>query len=171
MPNKGLTSREIAKQQHVSFSYIKKVRAKITGDVDEKKNPLSVPSKAFRLFLKGRFIVQVAIGLDLPTYQALKIHSDYLALQNRQDVISILFENRNNPTELLKLVRYFRENQLGLKDVKEAVDIKKNIKNRKSEKNKLDLDTFYAKEFLKYYNQEIDKLKKTYYDLQNRNNL
>src|SRR5919112_5438042 len=72
--NKGLGSREIAKQAHVSFSYIKKTRAKLTGEVDEdeKKNPLSIPSRAFKLFLRGRSIVQVAIGLDLPTDQILK---------------------------------------------------------------------------------------------------
>jgi hypothetical protein len=158
--NKGLTSREIAKQQHVSFSYIKTVRAKITGDVDEKKNPLSIPSKAFKMFLKGRSIVQVAIGLDLPTDQAMKIHSDYLALQYRQDVISYLFENRNNPTELLKLLRYLRENQLTLKDVKEAVDIKRDIKNYKLERDQLELDNFNSNETLKWYHQEIDKMKK-----------
>src|SRR5919112_5420320 len=84
--NKGLPVREIAKQAHVSFSYIKKTKAKITGedyeDEKEKKNPLSVPSRAFKLFLKGKSIVQVAIGLDLPTDQALKVHSDYLVLRN-----------------------------------------------------------------------------------------
>jgi hypothetical protein len=81
----------------------------------------------------------------------------------------MLTENGNKPTELLELLHYLRENHLILKDVKEIVDIKKNIKNYKSEMDKLDLDTFHAKEFLKYYNQEIDKLKNKYYDLQNRN--
>ena len=57
--NKGLPVREIAKQGQVSFSYIKKIRAKITGEVNEKKNPLSIPSKAFNLFLEGRSIIQV----------------------------------------------------------------------------------------------------------------
>ena len=41
--------------------YIKKIMMKLTGDGDdgdkEKKNPLSVPSKAFKLFLKGKSIV------------------------------------------------------------------------------------------------------------------
>src|SRR5919107_1503051 len=169
--NKGLPVREIAKQAPVSFTFIKKTKEKITGegDEDKKKKTLSVPSRAFKLFLRGRSIVQVAIGLDLPTEQVLKIHSDYLALRNRQDVVSILLENGNKPTELLKLLHYLRENHLILNDVKEVVDIKRDIKNYKSEMAKLDLDTFHAKEFLKHYNQEIDKLKKTYYDLQNRN--
>jgi hypothetical protein len=128
MLNKGLTSREIAKQQHVSFSYIKKVRAKITEDVDDKKNPLSVPSKDFRLFLKGRSIGHVAIGLDLPTYQVMKIHSDYLALQNRQDVLSMLSENRNNLTDLLKLLRYLRKTNLVLRMSKKQLTSKGTLK-------------------------------------------
>jgi hypothetical protein len=166
--NKGLPVREIAKQAQVSFTYIKKIRAKITGDVDEKKNPLSIPSKAFKLFLKGKSIVQVAIGLDLPTDQVMKIHSDYLALQNRQDVVSILLENGNKPTELLKLLHYLRENHLSLKDVKERVDIKRDIKNYKLERDQLELDKFNSNETLMWYHQEIDKMKKTYYDLKNR---
>ena len=169
--NKGLPVREIAKQAHVSFTFIKKTKEKITGegDEDKKKKTLSIPSRAFKLFLKGRSIVQVAIGLDLPTDQIMKIHSDYLALRNRQDILSILLENGNKPTELLKLLHYLRESNLSLSDVKEIVDIKRDIKNYKSEMAKLDVDTFNSKETLKYYHQEIDKLKKTYYDLQNRN--
>lgn len=173
--NKGHTARPTAKVAHVSFSYIKKISMKLAGEVDEEqkevemKKPLSVPSQAFKLFLEGKSIVQVAISLDLPTDQVLKIHSDYLAMQNRQDVISILLENRNKPSDLVDLLHYLKESHLSLKDVKEIVDIKRDVKNYKSEMDKLDLDTFHAKEFLKYYNQEIDKMKNTYYDLQNRN--
>jgi DNA-binding transcriptional MerR regulator len=81
----------------------------------------------------------------------------------------MLIENENKPTELLELLHYLRESHLSLKDVKEIVDIKRDIKNYKSKMDKLDLDTFHAKEFLKYYNQEIDKMKNKYYDLKNRN--
>ncbi len=161
---------EIAKQAHVSFTEIKKIRNKLTGEVnedDKKKNPLSIASQAFRLFLTGKSIIQVAIGLDLPPDQALKIHSDYLALQNRHDVVSVLSENGNKP-EFLELLHYLREGHLSLKDVKEIVDIKRDNKNYKLEKDRLDVDTFNSKETLKYYHQEIDKMKNKYYDLKNR---
>jgi hypothetical protein len=62
--------REIAKQTHVSFTEIKKIRNKLTGEVNEKpqkEKSLSVPSQAFELFLGGKSIVNVAISLDLPT--------------------------------------------------------------------------------------------------------
>ncbi len=174
--NQDVSVPQIAKQAHVSFTDIKKIRMNATGDAndeqqqsDQKKKPLSVSSQAFKLFLEGKSNVQVAISLDLPTDQILKFHSDYLALQNRQDVISILLENRNKPSELVDLLHYLKESHLILKDVKEIVDIKRDIKNYKSELDKLDLDTFHAKESLKYYHQEIDKMKNTYYDLQNRN--
>jgi hypothetical protein len=106
--NKGLPVRKIAKQAQVSFTYIKRIRMKLTGEVDkdEKKNPLSIPSRAFNLFLRGRSIVQVAIELDLPTDQIMKVHSDYLALQNRQDVVSIILEIENKPSEFLELLHY-----------------------------------------------------------------
>ncbi len=77
--NKGHTARQIAKAAHVSFSYIKKIRMKLAGEVDEEqkevemKKPLSTPSQAFKLFLEGKSIVKVAIELDLPTDNILKI--------------------------------------------------------------------------------------------------
>jgi transposase len=152
---KGHKTREIAKMAHVSNTTVKKNRQKLTAEVkeeqqeqqgDQRKKPLSVSSQAFNLFQEGKSVVQVTTGLDLTTDQALKIHSDYLTLQNRQDVVSMLIENENKPTELLELLHYLRESHLSLKDVKEIDDIKKNIKNYKSEMDKLDLDTFHAKE-------------------------
>jgi transposase len=150
---KGYKTREISKMAHVSNTTVKKNRQKLTAEVkeeqeqsDQNKKQLSIPSQAFNLFQEGKSVVQVTTGLDLTTEQALKIHSDYLTLQNRQDVVSMLIENENKPTELLELLHYLRESHLILKDVKEIVDIKKNIKNYNSEMDKLDLDTFHAKE-------------------------
>jgi hypothetical protein len=152
--NKGHKTREITKLAHVSNTTVKKIRQQLTAKAkeeqeqqgDQRKKPLSISSQAFNLFQEGKSVVQVTTGLDLTTDQALKIHSDYLTLQNRQDVVSMLIENENKPTELLELLHYLRESHLSLKDVKEIDDIKKNIKNYKSEMDKLDLDTFHAKE-------------------------
>ncbi len=43
-----------------------------------KEKPLSVSSQTFKLFVDGKSIVQVAIELDSPTDQILKLHSDYM---------------------------------------------------------------------------------------------
>ncbi len=167
--NKGHTTREIAKQARVSFTDIKKIRMKATGEVsekqqeDQKRKPLSIPSQAFKLFLEGKSIVQVAIGLDLTTEQILKIHSDYLVLQNRGKIASILEENRNNPNRLLETLHYLKENRIGLEDLKDIADIKKNINDYKMERDQLELDTFNAKETLKYHQSEINELRKKRY--------
>ncbi len=167
--NKDHTAREIAKTAHVSFSYIKEIRQKLTGEVneeqqcDQKKKPLSIPSQAFKLFLEGKSIVQVAIGLDLSTDNILKIHSDYLTLQNRQEIVSLLGENGNNPNGLLATLHYLKENRISLKDFTDIVDMKKNINDYKMERDQLELDTFNAKETLKYYQSEINELRKKRY--------
>jgi hypothetical protein len=65
------TVRDIAGQAHVSFSDVKKIRMKLNGRENEedlqRKKPLSIPSQAFKLFLDGKSLIQVAIWLDLPT--------------------------------------------------------------------------------------------------------
>jgi transposase len=173
---KGYKTREITKMAHVSNITVTKIRAKLAAEAkeeqeqgDQRKKPLSVSSQAFNLFLEGKSVVQVTTGLDLTTDQILKIHSDYRALQNRQDVVSMLIENGNKPSELLELLYFLRESRLSLKNVKEIVDIKRDINKYKLERDRLELDNFNANETLKYYHQEIENVKNKYYDLQNRN--
>jgi hypothetical protein len=160
--NKGLTAREIAKEVHVSFTYIKRIRAKITGegneDEKEKKKTLSIPSRAFKLFLEGKSVVQVTTGLDLTTDQILKIHSDYLTLQNRQDFVSILDANGNDLKGFLEVLHHLKENRISVKDVKEIVDIKKEIIDLKRERDRLELDNFNAEETLKYFHMDIHRI-------------
>ena len=168
--NKGHTTREISKMANVSNTTTKKIRQKITKDDIEEKNepkkkPLSISSQAFNLFLEGKSIVQVAIGLDLPTDQVLKIHSDYLTLQNRQKIVSILVDNGNNP-KLLETLHYPKENRIGLKDFKDIVDIKKEIGDLKMERDKLEWDNFNAEETLKYRLMDINKIQNKRYNQQ-----
>jgi hypothetical protein len=96
--NQGFTYPQIAKQAHVSFSEIKRIEQKVTGDDkkmedeggEKEKKAKSILSQAFELFLDNKTLVEVAISLDLPTEEILKIHSDYLILQNNQKVAIIL---------------------------------------------------------------------------------
>ena len=165
--NKGLPVREIARQAHVSFSYIKKTKAKITGEVDkdekEKKNPLSIPSRAFKLFLKGRSIVQVAIGLDLPTEQILKVHADYLVLRNMGRTSNVLMEKRKDLDAYLKLLDYVKGNSIQVKDLDHVIDLAHNIDNLKKEKTQLENDIDMLMDEKKWYEKELDELKREYY--------
>ncbi len=138
--NQGISVPQIAKQAHVSFTDIKKIRMKLTGDISEeqqggqKRKPLSIPSQAFKLFLEGKSVVQVAIGLDLPTDQVLKVHSDYFILQNMERASRILTENRKNLDAYLSLFDFVNGNNIKVNDFNYAVGLAKNIDNLKREK-------------------------------------
>ncbi len=81
---KGPSVQKIVKQAHVSFSTIKEICDKVTGEFDNKKEKnVSISSQVFKLFLEGISPVEVAIELDLPTEQVLQFHTEYLKLQKR----------------------------------------------------------------------------------------
>ncbi len=168
---KNHTTREIAKIALVSFTFIKKVRMKLTGEVieekqnDQKKKPLSIPSQAFKLFLDGKSVVEVAIGLDLPTDQVLKIHADYLILQNMERASRVLTENRKNLAAYLKLFDFLDGNNVKAEDLNHAVDLAQNISNLKKEKIQLEYDIDTLMESKKYYEMELDEIKNKYYKI------
>ncbi len=170
--NQGVSVPQIAKQAHVSFSDIKKIRMKETGDVsedqkqeDQKKKQLSIPSQAFRLFLEGKSVVEVAIGLDLPTDQVLKIHSDYLILRNMGMASRVLTENRKNLAAYLKLFDFLDGNNVKAEDLNHAVELAQNLSNLKKEKVQLEYDIDTLMESKKYYEMELDEVKRKYYKI------
>ena len=64
----GVSTRDIAKQAHLSLSTIGKIRKELEGDTSENnKKPLSISSQSFKLFEKHKTLIQVAIKLDLPS--------------------------------------------------------------------------------------------------------
>jgi hypothetical protein len=157
--NKGLQVMGIAKKAQVSFTFIKKIRSKITGDFDkdEKKNPLSIQSRAFKLFLSGRSIVQVAIGLDLPTDQFLKVHADYLVLRSMGRTSNLLMENGKDLDAYLKLLDYVKGNGIRVKDLNHAIDLAQNIDSLKKEKTQLECNIDTLMDEKKYYQKELDE--------------
>ena len=170
--NQGISVQQIAKQAHVSFSAIKKIRMKLTGDVSEeqqegqKKKPLSIPSQAFKLFLEGKSIVQVAIGLDLPTDQVLKIHSDYLILQNMDKTSHRLTENKKNLGAYLKLFDFLDGNSIKVNDLNHAVGLVRNLCKLKKEKAQLEFDIDTLMDSKQWYETELDKVKRKYYKIE-----
>ena len=165
----GHTAREIVKQAHVSFNEIKKIRMKTTGEVNEddkeKKKSLSVPSQAFKLFLDGKSIVHVAISLDLPTEQVLKIHSNYLILQNMGKTSSLLMENKKHLDAYLSLLNFLNGNNIKVKDLNNAVGLVRNVDSLKKEKAQLEYDVDTLMDEKKWYEKELDEMKREYYKI------
>jgi hypothetical protein len=170
---KGYKTREIVKLAHVSNTTVKKIRARLTAEAkeeqeqqgDQKKKPLSVSSQAFNLFQEGRSVVQVTTGLDLTTDQALKIHSDYLTLRNMGLAARVLMENRNSLGAYLGLFDFVNENKIKVRDLNYAMDLASNIDNLKKEKTQLEFDIDTLIDLKKYYETELDEIKRKYYKI------
>lgn len=154
-----------------SFTFVKKARTKLTGEVNEslgddsKSKPLSFPSQAFKLFLDGKSIVQVAISLDLPSDQVLKIHSDYLILQKMERASRVLTENRKNLDAYLCLIDFVNGNNIKVNDLNYAVNLARDISNVKKEKAQLEFDIDMLMESKKYYDLELNETKNKYYKI------
>ncbi|MDQ6723534.1 MAG: hypothetical protein M3Z01_04630 [Thermoproteota archaeon] len=105
LANKGKTTREIAKEVHISLKDIGKIIRKATGDEDlsdkeekeEKEKQkriksLSPYAKAFQMFKDKKSRVDVAIGLDSETYVVLNFYADYLRLVRMDNLVKIYQE-------------------------------------------------------------------------------
>jgi transposase len=169
---KGHKTREIAKMAHVSNTTVIKIRAKLRAEVkeeqqqgDQNKKPLSMPSQAFKLFLEGKPVVKVAIELDLTTDQALKIQSDYMVLRNMGLASRVLIENRKNLGAYLGLLDFVNENKIKVKELNHAVYLAHNLDNMKKEKSQLEFDIDTLIDLKKYYETELNEIKRKYYKI------
>jgi hypothetical protein len=169
---KGYKTSEIVKLAHVSNTTVKKIRAKLAAEAKEEqeqgernKKPLSVSSQAFNLFQEGKSVVQVTTGLDLTTDQALKIQSDYLMLLNMGLASRILMENRKDLGAFLKLFDFLDGNKIKVRDLNHAVDLASNMDNLKKEKTQLEFDIDTLIDLKKYYETELDEIKRKYYKI------
>jgi len=118
---RGLSVKQIAKQAHVSFSTIKEVRQKVIGELEDDKKELSISSQSFKLFLEGKPPVEVAIELDLSTEQVLQFHAEFLILQNRKDIVSILQKYKSSIPAFLKCFNYLEYHDTKIKDMALAI--------------------------------------------------
>ncbi len=91
--NQGKTTREIAKEAHVSLKTIEQIMNKVTGDdEDEKDQSLKDKSdyaRAFKMFQDGRPLTDVAIELDIESPTVLCYYEDYLKLVNMGRPVTI----------------------------------------------------------------------------------
>ena len=79
--SEGKTYREISKILHVSPTQISAVRKKYEGSTNEP----SIQRQAYKLFLKGRRPIEVAIALGIGDEQTTKLWKEYLELSGHLD--------------------------------------------------------------------------------------
>ncbi len=123
--NQGHTAREIAKQAHVSFTDITKIKRKATGDNKEKSK--STVSQCFKMFLENKSLVDVAVSLYIPTEQVISIYKDYLTLQRMSKIVFILNKHRVSIPAFMTWFEYIEKNNVKVKDITNAIDYIKDI--------------------------------------------
>ncbi len=167
--NQGISVPQIAKQAHVSFTDIKKIRQKATGDDKEEdeeaekgKKAKSIPCQAFELFLEGRSPVQVAIELDLETDRVMSILNDFLRLKNMHKAVAILKEHQNQLAPFVKLIEELKKNNTRVKDIRYAMNNINNIKVLEQRKSKLKEEVHSLKEERDYLRDNLGDIKRTY---------
>ena len=84
--NQGKTIRDIAKELRMSFRDIGTILKKASGEKEEKQSLLSPSTQVYRLFSKGKTLVDVAIELDLSESETTKYYEEYLNLKQLQEL-------------------------------------------------------------------------------------
>ncbi len=85
MAKEGKSTRQIAEAAHVSLKDIGTIIRRYTGEDEEAADkPLSITSRAFKLFRENNSLVDVAISLNMEADEVFGLHSDYLRLTNME---------------------------------------------------------------------------------------
>ena len=116
LANEGKTTREIAKEVHISLKDISRILNKVTGDDEaEREQRLKDKSEyaqAFKMFRDGRPLEDVAIELDIETPTILCYYQDYLQLVNMGRLVNIYKELKDDMSLFLRLYRRIKKERL-----------------------------------------------------------
>lgn len=116
LANEGKTTREIAKEVHISLKSIGQILNKVTGDDEaEKEQRLKDKSecaRAFKMFKDGLPLEDVAIELDVESPTVLCYYEDYLKLVNMGRLVIIYKELKDDLPLFLRLYRRIKKERL-----------------------------------------------------------
>ena len=116
LANQGKTTREIAKEVHVSLKTIQQILNKTTGDdkaeKEQRLKDKSEYAQAFKMFKDGLPLADVAIELDIESSTVLCYHEDYLKLVNMGKMVTICKELKDDLPLFLRLYRRIKKERL-----------------------------------------------------------
>lgn len=104
--NKGYTYRQITTELKVSPNQIRDIirrHEEKDNAIASRKRELSLSSKAYKLYSKGKNREQVAIMLNIPEPQATQFHFEYFRLTGQDELISLYARTKGKLSSLLKL--------------------------------------------------------------------
>ena len=112
--NQGTTIRDIAREVRMSFRDIGLILKKASGEREENQNKgqpsLSSPStQAYRLFSKGKNLIETAIALDLSEEETTKYYEEYLNLKQMHELRIVYEEIGSDIVHFLKLYKLSKD--------------------------------------------------------------
>ncbi|MDQ3938940.1 MAG: hypothetical protein M3213_00240 [Thermoproteota archaeon] len=92
--------------------------------IANRKRELSLSSKAYKLYSKGKNKAQVAIMLDIPEPQATQFHIEYFRLTGQDELISLFARTKGKLSSLLKLLDELAVNRgMSIEQIANVVEI------------------------------------------------
>ena len=129
---------EIAKEAHVSFTFISMLKKKMLGQDMTVNKRLSIPTQALKLFSEGKSLIEVTITLDRPISETRGYHSDFLRLKNMDYLVSLFESHRDILPTVSKLIKYAIKNPLTKNDLLIALELVYDINRLKNVKKTLE---------------------------------
>ncbi len=134
----GKNFQEIAKEAHVSFTFISMVKKKMLGEDTSVTKKLSTPSLALKSFSEGKSVLEVTIILDRPSSEIQEYYHDYLRLKGVGYLVSLVEAHRDHLPTISKLIKYVIQNPFRKDDLIVALGLVKDINQLKSTKKSLE---------------------------------
>ncbi|MEJ7642738.1 MAG: hypothetical protein WKF36_11200 [Candidatus Nitrosocosmicus sp.] len=127
LANEGKTTREIAKEAHISSRSIGQILNKVTGDYEEiekqKLESKSEYARAFKMFQDGRPLTDVAIELDIKSPNVLCYYEGYLKLANMVRLVTLCQELKDDLPLFLAIYRRIKKEGLGRQQLTELLEM------------------------------------------------
>ncbi len=142
----GKNFQEIAKEAHVSFTFISMVKKKMLGEDPSVNKRLSVPTQALKLFSEGKSVIEVTIILDRPISEIQGYYNDYLRLRGVDFLVSLIEAHRGHLPTISKLIKYVIQNPFTKNDLIVALSLVTDINRLKSTKKNLEERIEYLNE-------------------------
>ena len=154
----GKTLKEIAKIVKMSFRDISKIikayEKKITLQAKRKENnqngqikkPLT-STQAYRLFLDGKKLTDVAIDLEIPAKRALRLWSQFLRLERMYECYEFYQVFQSQIPDILAISSFIRENNVDTRNIADVLRTATDVNN--------------LNQTILNLNGEIEKLKQT----------
>jgi cytidylate kinase len=125
--NKGYTYRQITTELKMSPNQIRDIirrHEEKDNAIASRKKELSLSSKAYKLYSKGKNRAQVAIMLNIPEAQATQFHFEYFRLTGQDELISLYARTKGKLSSLLKLFDELAVNRgMSIEQIANVVEI------------------------------------------------